>query len=206
MDHDDDASDMIFTPPPSSRSGSRNRRAIQTPQETLRQFWEQFNSKFPGRIYTVLPDNPYARRKAARIPNGVIQGQNAGKSYEEARKECQRAVERIIKECERLNQKYTDPHFDIEVDLKSGRRDCLDGLDAVNMEMRPRGVKRVTVSTNTHASTQRNVVRLMKRTFRKFSRNRSSSLMDQLLQTCARAATGIVGSWLPSVQWATSMV
>ncbi|KAF7594196.1 hypothetical protein BBP40_009900 [Aspergillus hancockii] len=144
MDHGEDTDDMVFTPPPSSRSGSRNRRASQTPQETLRQFWEQFNSKFPGRIYTVLPNNPYARRKAARVPNGVIQGQNAGKSYEEARKECQRAVERIVKECERLNQKYTDPHFDIEVDLKSGRRDCLDGIDAINLEMRPRGVKRVT--------------------------------------------------------------
>jgi hypothetical protein len=51
-----------------------------------------------------------------------------------------------VKECERVNQKYTDPHFDIELDLKSGRRHYLDGLDKPNEEMRPRGVKRVTVS------------------------------------------------------------
>jgi hypothetical protein len=34
---------------------------------------------------------------------------------------------RIVKECERVNQKYSDPHFDIELDLKSGRRHYLDG-------------------------------------------------------------------------------
>ena len=56
-------------------------------------------------------------------------------------------VDRIVKECERVNQKYSDPHFDIELDLKSGRRHYLDGLDKPNTEMRPRGVKRVTVSS-----------------------------------------------------------
>ncbi|KAE8353706.1 hypothetical protein BDV28DRAFT_156795 [Aspergillus coremiiformis] len=144
MDHDDDLANMVFTPPLSTRSGSRKQRASQTPQETLRQFWDQFNTKFPGRVYTVLPDNHYARTKAERVPKGVIQGQDAGKHYEEARKECQRAVDRIVTECERLNQKYTDPHFDIEVDLKSRRRNCLDGLGEENGGMCPRGVKRVT--------------------------------------------------------------
>lgn len=28
-----------------------------------------------------------------------------------------------------MNQKYRDPHFDLEFDLKLGRRDCLDSLD-----------------------------------------------------------------------------
>jgi len=93
----------------------------------------------------VLPDNPYARTRAKRVPNGVIRGHEAVKSYEQAKQECQNSVERIVKECERVNQKYTDPHFDIELDLKSGRRYYLDGLNKVNEEMRPRGVKRVTV-------------------------------------------------------------
>ncbi|THC99147.1 hypothetical protein EYZ11_001398 [Aspergillus tanneri] len=136
---------MVFTPPLSCRSGSRmSRRSNQEPQETVRQFWDQFNTKFPGKVYTVLPNNPYARAKAAKVPKGVIQGQDAGKSYEQARKECEQTVERIVNECKRVNQKYTDPHFDIEVDLKSGRRYYLDGLNEMNMEMRPRGVKRVT--------------------------------------------------------------
>ncbi|KAF7128430.1 hypothetical protein CNMCM5793_003160 [Aspergillus hiratsukae] len=135
--------DMSCTPPLSTRSDSRARR-VQNPQEIMREFWNQFSTKYPGKVYTVLPDNPYARSKAASIRRGTIKGQNAGKSYEQAKKECERAVERIVKECRRLNQKYTDPHFDIEVDLKSGRRDCLDSLDQKNHEMRPKGVKRVT--------------------------------------------------------------
>lgn len=122
------------------------KRPTQPPQETMQQFWNGFNSKFPGLVHTVLPDNPYARNKAARTPSGVVQGQHASKSYEQARAECQRAVERIARECERLNQKYTDPHFDIEVDLKCRRRNYLEGLDEENLEMLPRGVKRVTVS------------------------------------------------------------
>ncbi|KAF9888086.1 hypothetical protein FE257_009351 [Aspergillus nanangensis] len=143
---DDDLTDMAFTTPPlSSRSDCRmSRRARQTPQDTVRQFWDQFNTKYPGKVYTVLPDNPYARTKASRIPKGVVQGQNAGKSYEQARRECRRSVERIVKECQRLNQKYTDPHFNIEVDLKSGKKDYLFGLTETNMHMQPRGVKRVT--------------------------------------------------------------
>ncbi|KAL2826103.1 hypothetical protein BDW59DRAFT_161229 [Aspergillus cavernicola] len=144
LDPEDDYGDVVYTPPLSSRSGSRMRVRRQAPQESLTQFWEQFNSRFPGKVYTVLPDNPYARSKAARIPKGPVQGQDAGKSYNQAQKECVRAVDRIAKECRRLNQKYSDPHFDIEMDLKSGRRNCLDGLDEVNDAMRPRGVKRVT--------------------------------------------------------------
>ncbi|RDW93338.1 calpain-like protein [Aspergillus mulundensis] len=146
LDPEDDYTDMVYTPPLStrSRSNSRLRRPQQPPQAELKQFWEQFNSSFPGKVYTVLPDNPYARSKAARVPKGIVKGQAARKSYDEAREECKRAVTRIAKECRRLNQKYSDPHFDIEMDLKEGTRNCLDGLDKRNDAMRPQGVKRVT--------------------------------------------------------------
>ncbi|KAH8696223.1 calpain-like protein [Talaromyces proteolyticus] len=132
-----------------SRSGSgtpRNNRPVaqQTPQEIVNRFWDRFNTKHPGKVFNVLPDNPYARSKAAQKSKGEIDGSTAIKSYEQARHECELAVERIVKECERINQKYTDPHFDLEFDLKFGKRNCLDGLGEQNQEMRPRGVKRVT--------------------------------------------------------------
>jgi hypothetical protein len=38
-------------------------------------------------------------------------------------------VEKIVKECRRNNQKYRDPHFDLELDLKTGQNNCLKGLD-----------------------------------------------------------------------------
>ena len=40
-------------------------------------------------------------------------------------------MEKIIDECRRVNQKYRDPHFDLEFDLKTGRRDCLESLDNI---------------------------------------------------------------------------
>lgn len=146
MDNDDaNMADMGCARASSSGSRTPRKPNKQTPQDFLKQFWEQFNTRFPGKVYTVLPDNPYARTKAARIPKGQIVGQNAAGSYDHARNNCIRSVERIVQECRRVNQKYTDPHFDIEVDLKSRRRDYLDGLDEVKLEMQPKGVKRVTV-------------------------------------------------------------
>lgn len=45
-----------------------------------------------------------------------------------------------------MNQKYRDTHFDIEFDLKWGRRDCLETLAMPNRKktiFRPQSVKRV---------------------------------------------------------------
>jgi hypothetical protein len=136
-------------PPSTNAPGSRTPRRArkQPPQDTIKQFWDKFNTKYPGKVFTVLPDNPYAKSKAEKTPKGVVQGYQAVKSYEQARKECDNSVKKIAKECRRVNQKYKDPHFDIELDLKTGRRDCLDGLDRSDMGMMPRAVKRVTVRT-----------------------------------------------------------
>lgn len=148
---EEDEIEMMRQYSQSPRSSSRTPRnkppPNQAPQDTIKQFWNQFNTRYPGKIFTILPDNPYARSKAAQQPTGVVQGADAARSYEQARKECEIAVERIVKECERINQRYSDPHFDIEFDLKTGKRNCLDGLAEENLEMRPRGVKRVTVCT-----------------------------------------------------------
>ena len=76
-----------------------------------------------------------------------MSGQVAAKSYDQAASECKHAVEKIAKECRRVNHKYRDPHFDIEWDLKRDRRDCLDGLE-MNEDDRawPKSVKRIPVS------------------------------------------------------------
>lgn len=67
-------------------------------------------------------------------------------SYEAAKSKCIQDVDRIIKECRQLNQKYTDSHFDIERDLKlTQKRDCLVGLTNLYEEdYVPSDVKRVT--------------------------------------------------------------
>lgn len=55
---------------------------------------------------------------------------------------------KIVKECRRVNQKYRDPHFDIEFDLKWGAKDCLSMLSGDTEEswwenFSPGSVKRV---------------------------------------------------------------
>ncbi|MCJ1379647.1 hypothetical protein MMC17_002749 [Xylographa soralifera] len=116
----------------------------QTPQQTVNKFWDVFTTKFPGRVDRVLPDNVYAKSKAATEPRGVVHGQAALKSYEETRAECTRAVEKIAKECRRVNMRYRDPHFDIEFDLKQNKNDCLQGLVSGNCDpLLPQSVKRV---------------------------------------------------------------
>lgn len=125
------------------------------PQERLNRFWKSFTQKSPGKVHRVLPESPHSKKlatgsAAAKKPSSAAprsSSAQAGKSYEQARQECIRSVERIVRECKRTNQKYTDPYFDIELDLKTGRRDFLDGLgqDVDDNNFRPRGVKRVAV-------------------------------------------------------------
>lgn len=81
-----------------------------------------------------------------KVPKGVIPGENAVASYEEAAKICKEKVEKIVKECRRVNQKYRDPHFDIEFDLKWGVNNCLTELAATAdaaPTFEPGSVKRV---------------------------------------------------------------
>lgn len=121
------------------------------PQRGIDDFWDKFTTKHPGKIFTILPDNLYAKRAAAHAPKGSIPGVNALASYEEAVAACRKKVEKIVKECRRLNQKYRDPHFDIEADFKRSQvlpdtpPDCLVGLDKEQADFQPMSVKRVEV-------------------------------------------------------------
>lgn len=64
---------------------------------------------------------------------------------------CRAKVDKIVKECRRINKKYRDPHFDIEADLKLNVRDCLQSLNNVDIkgykppgsEFKPQSAKRV---------------------------------------------------------------
>ncbi|KAJ4299309.1 hypothetical protein N0V90_004553 [Kalmusia sp. IMI 367209] len=118
----------------------------QPPQKSIDQFWDKFTTKHPGKVFTVLPDNLYAKRAAAYAPRGSIPGQNALASYQEAVDAC---VYKIVKECRRLNQKYRDPHFDIEADFKRSQQfpdippDCLAALTEDTTTFQPMSVKRI---------------------------------------------------------------
>jgi hypothetical protein len=124
------------------------------PQRNIDEFWNKFTTKHPGKIFTILPDNLYAKRAAAHAPKGSILGVNALASYDQAVAACRAKVAKIVKECRRLNQKYRDPHFDIEADFKRSQAlpdtpaDCLTGLDNEQVDFQPMSVKRVEVDTS----------------------------------------------------------
>lgn len=117
------------------------------PQAKMTKFWDNFKPEYQGKVTRVLPERMADKNLSLAKLVGEL-AHRATNSYEHAKENCIRDVKRIIKECRDSNQKYTDPHFDIERDLKITRaRDCLDGLviDQSDKEF-PADVKRVTVS------------------------------------------------------------
>lgn len=132
---------IVYLPPVAP-----SKKKKQSPQAAIDEFWGKFNSKTPGRASTILPRDKYSKKVGEKIPQGVVPGENAVASYEEAAKICKEKVEKIVKECRRVNQKYRDPHFDIEFDLKWGVNNCLTMLaDTADVEtgFGPGSVKRV---------------------------------------------------------------
>ena len=122
------------------------------PQRNVDELWDKFTTKFPGKIYSILPSNVYAKTKAAQSPVGLVHGRATRKSYDEAVADCRAAVDSIARECRRVNLKYRDPHFDIEFDLKRNRRDCLKALDGSGSDLTPKSVKRVPVGIHLPAN------------------------------------------------------
>lgn len=115
----------------------------QNPQKTIDDFWANFTIKHPGQASTLLPDNLYAKRAARNAPKGVVPAHNAAASFEEAAATCKAKVDKIVKEHRRINQKYRDPHFDLDIDLKMGTYYCLNGLIGGDGPGVPASVKRV---------------------------------------------------------------
>jgi hypothetical protein len=94
------------------------------PQEAINEFWENLITKKPAKVQQVFPPSLYANLLPPQRKPGIAKGKNAAESYETAAKECRARVNRIVRECHRTNEKFTDPDFDIE----DRPRNCLEGL------------------------------------------------------------------------------
>ena len=125
------------------------------PQQSIEWFWKRFATKHPGKPFTILPDNLYAKRATIRADRKVEPAKNAVASYDQAAATCRAKVEKIARDCRRLNQKYKDPHFDIEYHHQIWQRlqrsdmnylqDCLVSLGDDGSQLCPGSVKRVEV-------------------------------------------------------------
>ena len=97
-----------------------------TPQELVGDFWAKFFAKKPGKVTSIFPRSLYTTLlPPLKDPRGSSSARNAAESYEAAAKECREKVRRIVRECNRTNEKFTDPDFDIEEDPD---HNCLNGL------------------------------------------------------------------------------
>ncbi|KAM3508699.1 hypothetical protein MY11210_006618 [Beauveria gryllotalpidicola] len=135
-----------------------------TPQRAIDMFWKSFYTKAPGKAIAVIPSRKRGKSEKAATP-APTPTQSAEASYEAAAANCWAKVAKIVQDCRRVNCKYRDPHFNIEFDLKTDQRECLESLDNAASEpeaeaksedkeeaqpgppgaqFRPRSAKRVT--------------------------------------------------------------
>jgi hypothetical protein len=118
---------------PMARSRSRspipmaNKSPGKAPQQTLNEFWESLVCETPGKVTTIFPPSLYANLLPPAKPKPSSSSRNAAASYEDAAEECRAKVQRIKDECERTNEKFTDPEFDLETD--GLHQNCLCGLE-----------------------------------------------------------------------------
>ncbi|KAI5460707.1 hypothetical protein BGZ63DRAFT_357632 [Mariannaea sp. PMI_226] len=133
--------------PPEPKVDNLAKHVKQTPQEIIDNFWSKFTTLKPGKVDSIIPANTYADIVIKK--NLKIEAKNTQVSYDEAAAMCQAKVEKIVKECRRINKKYRDPYFDIQTDLKYNIRDCLHSLsnnedgEIPGTQLRPQGAKRV---------------------------------------------------------------
>lgn len=103
-----------------------------TSQEVIDEFWKTYTSPTkppvkgekvlledrPPSLYflasAVLPRNVYAEMVKQQVPRGVTAAESVEVSYLEAKLECEAKVAQIVKECRQINQKYSDPYFDLK--------------------------------------------------------------------------------------------
>ncbi|KAI5465326.1 hypothetical protein BGZ63DRAFT_373306 [Mariannaea sp. PMI_226] len=119
------------------------------PQKAINRIWKKFSKRKFYTALAVLPFDPVQPPAISDEPNELL---SAG--YQRAADECRRKVEKIIKECKRVNMRYRDPGFDLDWDLKYEKGNCLNSLGTQKFELNrttllsskptvPKAVKRV---------------------------------------------------------------
>lgn len=137
---------------PSRRPRSVSPVKRKPPNDEFYRFWDRFlaassdrapnTSALGRRLEQTLKD-------ASDEDNGLHTQESTAASYKQAKKECVEKVQAIVDECTRLNQKYRDRHFEVEL----AQHNCIvplvnaEGNYTSSTTIQPSGVKRVKVYT-----------------------------------------------------------
>ncbi|USP75545.1 hypothetical protein yc1106_02819 [Curvularia clavata] len=105
--------------------GDGGNTQVGEPQAAIDEFWDSLITKKPAKVTKIFPQSLYANLLPPQHPVGTVVGKNAAESYQAAAAECRARVKRIVKECHRTNEKFTDPDFDIS---NLTDKSCLEGL------------------------------------------------------------------------------
>ena len=108
-----------------SSVSSNDSQVTNAPQDVINDFWESLITKKPAKVTKIFPPSLYAHLLPPKHKRGTSTGKNAAESYEAAAAECRARVKRAVRECHRVNEKFTDLEFNIE-DLSD--KNCLQGL------------------------------------------------------------------------------
>jgi hypothetical protein len=84
------------------------------PEEASEDQWKFAISKQTGKVLGILPENALAERWFSTEADEEIVSKNALSSYDSAVARCKKAVQTIIKECQRTNRKFRDTDFELE--------------------------------------------------------------------------------------------
>lgn len=97
--------------PPATTANSNDQKKKKKkklpPQKSINRIWKKFSKRKFQRALAVLPFDPV-------LPPATYQSNELlSAGYERAAEECRRKVEKIIKECKRVNMRYRDPGWDL---------------------------------------------------------------------------------------------
>ncbi|KAH8586402.1 hypothetical protein B0O99DRAFT_656874 [Bisporella sp. PMI_857] len=143
-------------PPHPSLPNNNKKTKRYPPQETINKIWQRFSVPQFSKATTILPSAPPTSSDPSKLTQSRPT-QNSllvSEDFQRAVQKCRTKVQKLIKECKRVNMRYRDPSFDIDWDLKLEKGYCLNGLIGGRFELNsnnlsnwssqvPKAVKRV---------------------------------------------------------------
>jgi len=84
----------------------------------------------------------------ARVPDGPVSATSVGVGFEDAVSQCRKHCAAVHRHCQKHNTCHRDVDFEVDIDLLSNKRMCLEGLDlsvADDELLDPKSSRRVRV-------------------------------------------------------------
>lgn len=147
-DNDSRRNRQRASPPPFGSKPKSKKKKKLPPQETINKIWSRFSAQKFSKATVILPfaSNQHSNdpAKPPQPPQPESTNLLVSEDFERAVQECRKRVQKLMKECRRVNMRYRDPDFDIDWDLKWEKGYCLNGLGNNKFEINGRAFSNPT--------------------------------------------------------------